>query len=459
MMNSKIKFSLWIVVFLLVGITLFMVNKNRSFTNTATMYTCPMPQDSVFSDKPGNCPKCGMKLILVAKESNEETASSAVIYTCSMHPEIEENEPGSCPICGMTLVRKITTPKKAENHSIDYLLQATDQFVVGNFPVVHPKDTSISTQVNVPGTVIYDPNAAVAIAARISGRIEKMYVNYKFQKVTKGQKLFDVYSPELATEQQNFIYLMNYDAENLSILKASKQKLLLYGMTARQINALATAKKENPIVTIYSPTNGIVQETDVMTEQNSNAMTAATGTTSSLATKEGDYIQKNQVVFKLMNTAKVWGVFNISQDQSSLVKVNQTIRIKTELNDNENISAKINFVETQLNSSDKTNRIRVYLNNERGGLPIGLRLEGGIDVRSVKGIWLSKKALITLGSKKVAFVKTEKGYKAMAISTGVEIADFVQILNGITLQDEVIENAQYLVDSETFIKTGSNKIQ
>ncbi len=452
MMNKKLKYSLWILGFLLVGISLFMINKKVSFSHSTEVYTCPMPQDSVFSDKPGDCPKCGMKLIPVVKEPEEETAASAVIYTCSMHPEIEQHEPGNCPICGMTLVQKITVAKKSENYSIDYLLQNTNEFVVGDYPVIHPKDSALSSQIKVPGIVMYDPNATVSIAARIGGRIEKMYVNYKFQKVVKGQKLFDVYSPELATAQQNFIYVLTNDAENHSIIKASRQKLALYGMTLSQINALATAKKVNPVVTIYSPENGLIQAAADMTENSSGTMNASLATTTPLPIKEGDYIQKNQLVFKLVNIAKVWAIFNVTQGQSSLVKVNQPIRIKTELDDIE-LVAKVNFVETQLNASERTNRIRVYLNNEKGRLPIGLRLEGQIETHSIKGIWLPKQALITLGTKKVAFVKTAKGFQAHSLYTGVELGGFIQIIDGITIQDEVIENAQYLMDSEAFIKT------
>ena len=73
-------------------------------------------------------------------------------------------------------------------HSIENLLKPTDNFIVGNYQTTTPKDTTISSEINLPGIVAYDPNSAVNIAARISGRIEKMYVNYKFQKVTKAKK-------------------------------------------------------------------------------------------------------------------------------------------------------------------------------------------------------------------------------------------------------------------------------
>jgi Cu(I)/Ag(I) efflux system membrane fusion protein len=107
---------------------------------------------------------------------------------------------------------------KSDSKSVEVLLKPTDNFIVGHYQTTTPKDTIISTEINLAGQVAYDPNTAVNIATRISGRIEKMYVNYKYQRVNKGEKLFDLYSPELLTEQQNFLYLIANDAQNASIL-------------------------------------------------------------------------------------------------------------------------------------------------------------------------------------------------------------------------------------------------
>ena len=375
------------------------------------------------------------------------------LYTCPMHPQIIRDKPGNCPICGMALVKKVSQNQTVESHSIEHLLQATDNFVVGDYQTTTPIDTTISSEINLPGIVAYDPNSSVNIAARISGRIEKMYVNYKFQRVNKGQKLFDLYSPELLTEQQNFIYLITNDSENASIIKASKQKLALYGMTTSQINSLATAKRTNPMISIFSPANGIVQGTEGMSKNDPNGMQSSNGITAPLTLKEGDYIKKNEVVFKLANTDKVWAVFNVMQGYASLVKVNQSIRIASELNENDFTDAKVNFVETQFDPADKTNRIRVYLKNDQLQFPIGLRLQGVIETNLVKGIWLRKQALVSIGSKKIVFMKMEHGFKAKEIKTGVEINDFFQIIEGISAQDTVVGNAQYLMDSESFIKT------
>ena len=178
--------------------------------------------------------------------------------------------------------------------------------MIGKYPVITAKDTAISGEINLPGVVAYDPAAAVNIAARISGRIEKMYINYKFQVVKKGQKLFDVYSPELLTEQQNFIFLNSDDPENTSIIEASKQKLLLYGMTQSQISSMAKSKTANARITIYSPVEGIISGTESMSERNESGMSFKNNNTEALSVKEGNYIIKGEVVFKLLSTCLLY---------------------------------------------------------------------------------------------------------------------------------------------------------
>jgi Cu(I)/Ag(I) efflux system membrane fusion protein len=390
---------------------------------------------------------------VIKSDNHSEMEHQKEVYTCSMHPQIIRDKPGNCPICGMTLVKKITENNAVEDNSIDNLIKPTNNFIVGNYQTTTAIDTTFNSEINLPGIVAYDPNSSVNIAARMSGRIERMYVNYKYQKVNKGQKLFDLYSPELLTEQQNFIYMVINDAENPSIINASRQKLLLYGMTQNQINALSNSKKVNPLITIYSPAFGIIDGTGTMDDTTNAVMQSTSNNTEVLDVKEGNYIKKGEVIFKLLNTDKVWGIFNVSQSYNSLVKGNQSIRITTELDKEDFFDAKINFVETQLNPADKTNRIRVYLNNNKLKLPIGLRLQGVVKTNAAKGIWIQKQAMVSIGNKKIVFLKRKNGFKASSLKTGIEMDDFIQIIEGISVKDTIAKNAQYLIDSESFIKT------
>jgi P-type Cu+ transporter len=95
--------------------------------SAAAEYFCPMCP-GVESDKPGDCPKCGMAL-----ERNPTwvaPAAGKVIYTCPMHPEVQQDHPGNCPKCGMTLVLKTPTasPDKAESAELHDM---TKRFRIG----------------------------------------------------------------------------------------------------------------------------------------------------------------------------------------------------------------------------------------------------------------------------------------------------------------------------------------
>ena len=397
----------------------------------------------------------GMAIYYFISKPNaeEHSAHKSEYYTCPMHPQIRKDKPGNCPICGMTLVKKMRINQKTDGDTIANQLLPTDNFSIGNYQTISPIDSIISEEIGLLGIVAYDQNSASNIAARVSGRIEKMYVNYKYQRVKNGQKLFDLYSPELLTEQQNFIYLIINDENNSSIIKAAKSKLLQYGMTNNQIAILIKNRKTNPIISIYSPTSGIISGTESKMPNASNEMQSTTTTTESLTVKEGDYIKKNETIFTLLNTNKVWGIFNIPQGYTNLIQVNQAIEISSEASQDDFITAKINFIENQLNASERTNRIRVYLENKIQKYPIGLRLTGSIKTKPVNGLWINKSAVVSIGNKRIVFKKINNGFKAHEIQTGVEFKDRIQVIKGITATDKIAKNGEYLIDSESFIKT------
>ena len=378
-------------------------------------------------------------------------------YACPMHCEGGKTyeQPGSCPVCKMDLVL-VNYKNNDQEGSLDHLVKPTDRFVAGDFQSTAVRDTVLYSELTLPGIVTFDPDAAVNIAARVSGRIERLYVNYKYQKVSKGQKIFDIYSPELLTEQQNFIYLISNDPENTTMIKAAKQKLMLYGMNAVQIKELTETKKTRPQISIFSPASGIITGAEGM-NQDATSMQNVSQVTEQLTVKQGDYINKGMPVFKLLDNNKVWAVFYVTQENQPFIKGDQPIRISSELDKNSFIDAKINFVETQLDQANKTNRIRVSLNNNKLNYPVGLRLTGKVQSIPLSGLWIPQQSFIDLGQKRVVFLKEETGFKTREISTGAKVNGFVQVIGGITASDRIAENAQYLVDSESFIKTTQNE--
>lgn len=421
-------------------------------TETAkVMYTCPMPEDSVFSDKPGKCPKCGMDLIKMEQGNHEH---DKVEYTCPMHPEIIKDKPGTCPICGMDLVKKETDSKKVGDVELESLLKPTNEFVVSSIPVTTVEQRDEQIEVEALGNIAYDTRQAGSISARVSGRIEKLYVRYRYQKISKGQRIFDIYSPELLTAQQNLLFLLKNDAGNTTFIEAAKEKLLLLGMSNEQLQQMIQSGTPSLTIAVYSNYSGHIHEA-----ANGGSMNTATGImkdisliTEELSLKEGMYIQKGQSVFTVFNPDRAWAILNIYGENQALVKKGNTVRVVPETAPGKDFRASIDFIEPFYRKESKTLTARVYFNNSDLKIPIGSQVKATVFGDTKKAYWLPKEAVLSLGMDKVVFSKTDGGFKAVKIFTGIIHEKHIQIVSGLTATDSVAANAQYLMDSESFIK-------
>ncbi len=415
------------------------------------MYTCPMPKDSVFSDKPGKCPKCGMALVKMEMKDHQH---DKVEYTCPMHPEVIKDKPGTCPICGMDLVKKETGSKKVDDIELESLLKPTNEFVVSSIPVTTIEKRDVQIEIEALGNIAYDTRQVGSISTRVSGRIEKLYVRYRYQKISKGQKILDIYSPELLTAQQNLLFLLRNDAANITFIEAAKEKLLLLGMSNEQLKQVIHSGKPSLTIAVFSNYSGHIHEASNGGSMNtaSDNMRDISLITEELSLKEGMYVQKGQSVFTVFNHDRAWAILNIYGENQSLVKKGNTVRVVPETVPDKDFRATIDFVEPFYRKESKTVTSRVYFNNSTLKIPIGSQVKATIFGDTKEAYWLPKESVLSLGMDKVVFQKTEGGFKAKKISTGIVHEKHIQVISGLTTKDSVSANAQFLMDSESFIK-------
>jgi len=387
--------------------------------------------------------------------SNHSVTKQEELYTCPMHTEIIRNKPGQCPICGMDLVKvESHEPPQSRDIELESLLKPTNQFVISSIPVTAVQKRAEQVEIEAPGYVTYNAQEIGSIAARVTGRIERLYVRNRFEKIKKGQHILDVYSPELMTAQENLLLILKNDATNEKLLTAAKEKLLLLGMSQKQLHQVIQSRKPAYSIAVYSNYSGHIHESGGIPTMGGTetSMSEPSFITEELSLKEGMYVQKGQTIFTVYNPEKIWVILNIYAEHQNVVKKGDKVRLVPETNTKEVISGKIDFIEPFYRSDSKNLTARVYLNNAGGKIPIGTQVSAIIYGKTREGYWLPRESILSLGNDKIVFIKTQDGFKAHPVNIGIAHENHIEVISGLTETDSIALNAQFLMDSESFIR-------
>lgn len=387
------------------------------------------------------------------KSSLVENPIEKEFYTCSMDPQIIREAPGDCPVCGMHLIKKITDSKKVEDVDLNTLLQPTNNFVVSTIPVTVIRMETEPYTINALGSIAYDTREEATIASKLSGRIEKLYIRYRYQQVEKGQKIMEIYSPEILTAEQNLIFLLQNDPTNSSLIEAAKQRLVLLGMEEQQIKQIIQSKNPLLTITVFSKYSGHVHEAgNIKMNTATTGMKDIAALTEELPLKEGMYVKKGETVFTIYNPNKAWVLLNIFGGDQAFVKTGNEVAITPETSPKSAFKGVINFMEPFFRKDAKTLTARVYFDNSSLHIPIGSQVKAEISGTTNKAYWLPNESIVSLGLEKIVFIKQNGGFMAHRIKTGIVSNKKMEVKEGLTVQDSIAANAQYLMDSESFIK-------
>jgi len=354
------------------------------------------------------------------------------------------------PGCGGGSGGAVEPSRKDTGIALDQLLRPTDGFVLSSVPVTTMRSDTIRPRLAVLGTISYDTRLTSTISARVSGRIERLYVRYRYQHVHKGDRILDIYSPELQTGEQEYLYLLKNDPENGMLINEARQRLLLLGVGERQLDEVARSGRPLPVLTVYSGYTGHIHDAGTMPEGDKGM--GATGTTSALPIKEGMYVEKGQPVFQVFNMDHSWAVLDLFPGQEGLVRRGDPVEIVPETAPDKAFTGRVDLIEPLFRQGSRSATVRVYFDNGMREIPIGSAVKATIRPASQKASWLSRDAVLSLGTRQVVFLRTDGGFRAHAVATGMTDGQRVQIISGLTAGDPVAANAQFLVDSEDFIK-------
>lgn len=384
---------------------------------------------------------------------------SDIKYTCPMHPQVLEDHPGNCPICGMTLVKKSGQASEGAGISLNTVLQPVNSSVIADINAISPIEKAVPTQIVAQGYLDFDTRTFNNIAARFSGRIEKLYIKYAFQEIHTGQRIFDIYSPDMVAAQQDLIYLTKNSAQETGLINAARQKLLLLGMTTAQVEQVIKSGKSFYSLPVYSPYEGHVHDMPhaQMAGAASTEAPADFANNLPLSVKEGMYVEKGQNIFNLVNPHQLWAVVKIDRPAIAALKLNQTVTINLPDMPGRTIRGKVDFIEPVLQDGDKTTSIRVYIDNMDHALKVNSLVKATIQSGETKGLWIPRTALLNLGRTQVVWLKKGALFQAHQVNAGIINGNEIQIIKGLSASDSLASDAQYLADSESFIKTSGNE--
>lgn len=282
-----------------------------------------------------------------------EASTQGIEYYCPMHPNIVRDGPSSCPICGMPLSRREKGDRPPLPAGVLSQIQLTPyKQQMGRITTSPVAYELLQREIRTVGIVGYDETRRSFIAARIKGRIEKLLVNYVGQRVEKGAPLAAIYSPDLLVAQEELLTaarsLRQASAGDVSadtartLVEAARKKLLLWGITAEQIDAILKRGTPETTLTIFSPMTGIVTEKNVL---------------------EGHYVEEGADLYTIADLSRVWMEVKIFEDQIAGIEVGTAVEVMSTAYSSETFAGRIAFVAYTVDPATRTVSARVEIDN------------------------------------------------------------------------------------------------
>ncbi|MFT5702740.1 MAG: Cu(I)/Ag(I) efflux system membrane fusion protein [Rickettsiales bacterium] len=372
-------------------------------------------------------------------------------YTCSMHPQIRENESGRCPICGMNLTyvenapnhqvhnnsEHQKTPSKQEENKPMQMVQLTpkqvDNFHSTTFVVQKQK---ILKTLRLLGKVVQSEKTQSNIPARVSGRVEKSYINSTGSFISKNDPAVDIYSPDLITTGEE--YLISYQSGQKDLLKQAKKKLELWGIKDFQIKEWLKNGKIPRNITIYANNSGIVTKKNAI---------------------EGRYFKEGESFYDLVNLSTVWVEMDVYEHDSGLIKMGLEANIEFVAHKGEKWTANLDFISPILDENSRTLKVRTTIKNKDGKLKPGMVGQVHIVADSTNDVLVvPNSAIIDTGNRKIIWLeKDANSYMAIEIQTGIEGSEFTQVKSGLKEGDAVVMSGNFLLDAQSQL-SGNNVI-
>lgn len=307
---------------------------------------------------------------------------------------------------------------------------------------------SLDKQIRTVGKVEPDETRLAFVNTKIAGWVKKLYVDYTGKQVEKGQPLLSIYSPDLVTAQEEYLIALRsvrssltgtgdmaeIEASRSELLQSAKRRLQLWDITDQQIAELEKTGKPKTEMMIEAPLSGIVLEKMVL---------------------EGGYITPGMNLYKIADLSSIWIMADIYEYEVPLVQVGQTALVTLPYYSGRSYRANVNYINPSLDPVSRTVKVRLSMKNP--GLLLKPEMFANVEIMVTSGskLVIPREAVIDSGTRQIVYVEKKPGvYEMRRVTLGLRGEDYVEVLKGIKRGERVVTSGNFLIDSESQLRSG-----
>ena len=352
------------------------------------------------------------------------------VWTCSMHPQIRRNEPGKCPICAMELI-PVNQPGQTnvDQTAIHFNPEAAQ---LANLMISKVTREAAIKEIRMFGKVQADERLIQSQVAYFPGRVEKLFVSYTGETVSRGQVLATIYSPELITAQQELLEARRTKEAQPEIFEAAKEKLRQWKLTDNQIDKILRSELVQTNLDVVSTSSGMVKSRKVNT---------------------GDYISQGMVLYEIADLSQVWLLFDAYENDLPFLKKGDKLSFTIEAIPGTDYSGTISFIDPVIDPSTRVTRVRVELGNTDGKLKPEMFATGIVNANFGKHqeeLVIPRSAVLWTGKRSVVYVKqpgTDPLFKLREIELGPVLGNTYVVTGGLSEGEEIVTEGAFSVDA------------
>lgn len=364
-------------------------------------------------------------MALVKNKAEEKNERKILYWVAPMDATYRRDEAGKSPM-GMDLVP--VYDEGGDGSTVEISPAVENNMGVRTATV---KKDKLWRRIDTVGYVDFDENKISHIHLRTKGWIEKLFVKSEGERVTKGQLLFEVYSPELVNAQEEYLQALRSGQRGLS--SASRERLEALGISEVQIKRLNKTRKASQYVKVFSKQDGIVAK---------------------LGVREGMFVMPEKEVMSLADLSSVWLLAEVFESQANWVKVGQSAEVTLSYIPGREWEGEVEYIYPSLDPKTRTLKVRLHFENKDESLKPNMfakvNIYGGAK-REV--IIIPREALIRSGNNQRVIIAVGDGrFQAREVTAGIESGDYIEIIKGIAAGDKVVTSGQFLIDSEASLK-------